>query len=603
MSAYPWMKRHKRYLSFRYIFPELAAAWIIFKRFLLRVLWFFTHPVDEFLDDLRDLLLWPFAALNTLWRWMIIGIHSFFSDLVRGIESAFAWMGGLPVWTGAAVSGVMGIILTILLFLLPAIDSSVTASISDATQPKVTPITQAAQFDIFQAPPAEPKFDPFAAPPQSHPVLPIGNFGHSQPSLQMELGRLDLPPWLKSREQMSVVSTPNRVDLQDLMQRFQVAVQYDQWAQRRFDRDQRTLAFTPYASQLGVRTTSAAPDWVQPEASVEPLNHYSTERHPTVVVEKTAPQHALIGQPMQYQLNVKNVGKEVLDSVRVREQMSDIERVSNTNPPSKIVGNTLVWDLSELQPGESRQLHIELQPNSEIQLAHKSAVQVTTRVAAVSDVRQPRPEPPRDPEPTPPPAGPAPEPPVSVLPEFIDDPEPEPLPQPEVEPMEFNPFDDLLPAEEEPATETLPPFESEPERTEESAVTEQPLRLEMFSPELVTTGGDVRTIFEIENRGGTDITDLVLAVELTEQLDHNKGPALELKIPCIAAGDVFRTRLTTEAVKDGTATLSSRLTSTATETLNAQRNVRISDEVQPPSDIVYELMPHCVPAPCGPAPF
>ena len=54
VSAYPWMKRHKRYLSFRYIFPEIAAVWITFKRFVLRLVWFFTHPVDEFLDDIRD---------------------------------------------------------------------------------------------------------------------------------------------------------------------------------------------------------------------------------------------------------------------------------------------------------------------------------------------------------------------------------------------------------------------------------------------------------------------------------------------------------------------------------------------------------------------
>ena len=218
-------------------------------------------------------------------------------------------------------------------------------------------------------------------------------------------------------------------------------------------------------------------------------------------------------------------------------------------------------------------------------------MQVTTRVAAVSDVRQPRPEP------LPEQIAPDPEPPASVLPAFIDDPEPEP--QPEAAPIDVDPFPEMIPVEEEPKEETLPLFEPEPVRIEDSAELEQPLRLEMFVPQAVATGSDLRTIFEIENKSGTDMTELVLAVELTEQLEHANGQVLELKIPRIAAGDVFRTRLTTEAVADGTATLSSRLTTPSVETLSAQRTVRISEDVQPPSDIVYEVLPHCVPAPCG----
>ncbi|MCA9024764.1 MAG: hypothetical protein KDA86_06090 [Planctomycetaceae bacterium] len=597
MSAYPWMKRHKRYLSFRYIFPEIAAGWIQFKRFLLRVLWFFTHPIDEFLDDIRDAMLWPFAVLNTLWRWLIIGIHEFLSDLVRGIETAFGWLGGLPVWTGAAVSGVMGIILTILLFLMPAITTAVPASIPPPAQPAAT--TQGIAtleilpaFDLSQPAPKEPEFDPFETPAGRQQVFPQSNLNLSLPELQMQLANLMLPAGWSSRQQISVVSTPTRIDVQELARRFGQSAIYDQWGQPRLDRIQRALNFTPYASRVGVRSTIEAPSWIQPESIVEPLDQFSTQRHPSVVIEKTIPGHAPVGQPLQYTLNVKNVGEETLDSVTVREQLSEIQRVSSTSPPAKVIGESLVWDLSELRPGERRQLQIEMQPNSEVLLTHKSAVQVTTRVAAVSNVRAPRPEPPPvalEPEPEP-------EPPASAIPQFFDEPEPMPLPQPEAEPVDQEPLPEVIPFEEEPAEEFMPQFEPEPVRIEEPV---QPLSLEMFAPQAVASGADVKTVFEVQNRGGDDIENLVLAVELTDELDHPNGHTLELKIPRISAGEVFRTRLTTEAVKNGTATLSSKVTSRAAETVSATQEVRISDDVSPSPDVVYEMFPECPPFPCG----
>ncbi len=590
MSAYPWMKRHKRYLSFRYIFPELAAGWIAFKRFLLRVLWFFTHPIDEFLDDIRDAMLWPFAALNTLWRWMVIGTHEFFSDLLRGIEMAFGWMGGLPVWTGAAVSGVMGIILTILLFLLPAINPGVTASITALAQPQAEAANVAPAFDPFQQSPAQPEYDPFEDRAPARHELPLSNFNRPLPELQMHLAQLAMPTGWNSRQQISVVSAASRVDLRDLKQRFDRTAVHDRWEQPRFDRGQRALHFTPYASRVGVRSTSVAPSWVNPESVVEPLNQFSTQRHPHVVIEKSSPKNAPVGQPLQYGLTVRNVGEETLDNVRVREQLSNIQRVSNTRPPAKVVGEALVWDLAELRPGESRQLQIEMQPNSEVLLAHKSAVQVTTRVAAVSNVRVPRPEPQ--------PVEPKSETPASVMPQFFDAPEPEPLPQPEAEaePIDQEPIPQIIPFEDEDEPEVLPQFEPEPVRIEEPV---QPLSLEMFAPQAVASGGEVRTVFEVQNRGGAEMTDLILAVELTDELDHPNGHLLELKIPRIAAGDVFRTRLTTEAVKDGTATLSSRLTNSVVDSLTAQQEVRISKDVAAPSDVVFEMLPQCHPVPCG----
>ncbi len=602
MSAYPWMKRHKRYLSFRYLFPELAAAWIQFKRVLLRILWFFTHPIDEFLDDIRDAMLWPFTALNTLWRWMVIGIHEFFTDLLHGIEMAFGWMGGLPVWTGAAVSGVMGVILTILLFLLPAIDAGVTTRIEPSAQATAELASILPSLDIDPAPaPSGKTFDPFAVQQPLTRQLPLPGINDSLPTLEMQLTRLPMPQGWSSRQQISVLSMPSKSLRHADATAFASLAWNDRWSQARLDRVRRLLDFTPYVSRVGVSSTSVSTSWVRPEPVVEPLDQYSTERHPSVVVEKSAIRTAPVGQPFTYALVVKNIGEETLDSVMVREQISDIKRVSNTEPLAKVVNDELVWDLAELRPGERRQLTVELHPNQEVALAHRSVVEVTTGVAAVSNVRRPRPEFPEPlsdplPEPDPKPlVQPEPALPEAVLPSFIEETEP----QPESVPLPQQPFPEMLPLDEEPAFDFPPQAEENSVRIEEPPAVGPTLSLEMFAPQAVAAGSDVRTVFEVHNKGPDDMSELILTVDLTEELEHAKGPTLELKIPHIAAGQVFRTRLTTEAVKNGTAKLSSRLTNATTESLTAQREVRISDDVAPPADVVYDSFPQCPPFPCG----
>jgi hypothetical protein len=627
-------QRRRRYLSFRYLFPEVVAPWLQFKRILLRVVWFFTHPIDEFLDDVRDALVWPFRAAVLLWQWMVAGVREFFADLFRGVELFFRWAGRLPVWTGSAVAGVMGIILTLLLFLFPAIsDQPQTLAISSGPVPAASQELSSAR-NLLSWSSVEPEFDPFAPTqgfPPSNPgrvqVVPTSTVG-------LYLSRLALPLGWDADRQIHVVSEPAALAPRGEWTTTGGLLARDGWDRRRLDRAQSALQFSPYSSRRGSLATGLAARWIHPEAVVDPLSPKSGRRAPSVVVEKLGPEVASVGGLMHYEMIVRNRSGEPLDHVTVREQVSDPDRISDAQPPARVEGRELVWDLASLSPGDERRLRVVLWPDRAHAIDHTTLVQVTNAVGSSVQVRRPRPEQepeaPRDTQtsasssapplmpvdlpvqsnPQPPLAEPEPPAPFEML-------LPEPLPEvdrpADVEPRELP---DEWPFDREPAP---PPVRTPPPREEveplRPSVTPPPVtrqnpppataepvelvRLDVFSPATVRTGEPVRTVFEVANLSGQDLTNLVLAVTLSDELEHQHGRVLEHRIPAVRAGETYRTQLTTNAVQDGTGQLDSKLQTRGSTRASNVRTVHIGRQFAPPMNLTGECPLPCPPMPCG----
>ncbi len=646
MSANPWMKRHKRYLSFRYIFPRVAAAGISFRRGLLRMGWFFTHSLDELLDDVRRVLRRLLAMMAQAWSGAVGTLSRFVKGLTGRIESGLHWFGRLPVWTGAAMAGIMGIVLTLLLFLLPAIQARpVPASIgSDVTSvpPAALSVTRnddVAHFVADETDEADEKnvtddaqFDPFAplpgdltvevlpqSRPEPEPFVPVPD----QPELFASWSRLSMPLGWESGRRVDVVSFPKAIPKRDGWMAFAGSDPPDGWEPSQAVRPSTNPDFSPYVPRGGNRLTSLTPRWITPEAAFGPASRVVGRRQPSVAVEKAAPQTAAVGQPFDYTLIVTNVGDEMLDSVQIRERVSAIDRVAGVEPSANVVGDSLVWDLTDLQPGERRRLQITIQADEPITLAQHTTVEVTSGVGALSEVRHPRPEPPlaepeSSPEPTPPPtqveSEPASEQPRAVLPDFGAEPaesapaEEERLtgePRPELMPWAFDSANGPPPQQEEPSPQQEPLLPSDaPAATQlsEAVAPEAPepevLAIEMSTPSAVAPGSDVRTFFVLRNRGETDLTNVVLAVELSDELQHRHGRTLELRLDRLAAGETYRTRLTTRAVQDGNARISSRVRCPDSREQTTERDVRISRNVARPTNVANDGPGGCVPVPC-----
>lgn len=638
--SYEWIRRRKRYLSFRYLFPEFVAPWIQMKRGLLRVMWFFTHPVDEFFDDLGELIAWPFVAFATGCVWVLEGIREFFKDLFWGVESFFNYLGRLPVWTGAAIAGTLGIIMTILLFFLqvasfdPVPLSTAAAStqlqvvepVALMSRPDPAPVTGDAHFDPFagQQPAAAPVWSPTIPQPAS-----IG--------LALTVDRLSLPPGWDARQRISVVSQASPVRPDQAWTHFERLNAASGWSLTRIERARRLLNFTPYVSRAGVRATQIAPSWVTTAASVSPYLPVDNRREPSVSITRTVPVSAAVGESLHYELLVSNFGEEPLDSVTVHEAVSAIDRVMDVDPPANVIDNTLVWNVTNLQPREQRRISIELRPDQLVPVSGGSTVRVKTGVAAVSYVSPPsQPAPPITPEPAPnlntfvpqpqfesqtlPPSLARPEPAVQpepppqnigmILPSFDDEPAPQAEPRsPSAEPsFTFDPVPQqtepepsfeplparrpkpapaimpLLPEDPQPAViSQSPPREQRSEATRDSNGV--PIFFEMRTPTLTTIDQSVAAVFEIRNPGQAELTNLVILVEVTEELNHQRGRILEHRVERLPPGGVYRTRLTTTAVRNGLARVRSRLTSAE----NLESTLEAEIEVAPPQKPATEL--------------
>lgn len=585
--SYEWIRRRQRDLSFRYLFPEIAAPWIQCRRGMLRVLWFFTHPVDEFFETLGEIIAWPFVALATLFAWMSTGVREFFGDLLHGIVALFRSLGQLPVWTGSAIAGALGVILTTLLFYPPLIQfRPVTVSISSTAKtvsdrPRQLPIPQP-EAHVDDA------FDPFAGAGAAPSPQPAWRPEPSPPSLtdlSVHFERLSMPLGWDSRRRTDVVSTSTHLPPAHFGTAGESSFAADGWSLARRERTDDPRQFIPYVSRLGVHSTHTAPRWVRVAEDVDPHSQVDSRRQPAVRISRSAPTTATAGGALKYELIVRNLGTEPLDNVTVREAVSALDRVLDVHPPASVIGDSLVWNITNLMPRAEHRLAIELWPDQLRPVTGGSTVQVTTGVAAVSRIAAPRPQPliitPEPPEElmviTPPPQT---EPPAQhqapetqdfglVLPSFDDEPPPfepqSPAPAPlfslDSEPAPF--------PRRPPGILPFAPGDDEPAITPASAIEESeieapegvPIHFEMRTPKLVPRDAPVPAVFEIRNPGPAELTDLVIQVQMTNELRHERGSNLQHRIGRLAAGEVYRTRLTTTAVQDGTARLRSTLTS------------------------------------------
>jgi hypothetical protein len=619
--SYEWIRRRKRYLSFRYLFPELVAPWIQLKRGALRVVWFFTHPIDEFIEDLGELIAWPFVTLAKLCAWMLEGVRQFFVDLFSGIESFLRYLGRLPVWTASAIAGALGIIMTILLFFLqvasfePVPLSAGAATQTEQARPVV--VVPADEKPAWRPQPlVDTNFDAFAGTPAPQPEPEPEQWRPDPPpaqaGIELELTRLTLP--FAARERIDVVSLPPQADLSRAWNHFERMSAATGWSPTRGGAQGSARQFTPYVIRQPLRNVPLSAGAVRAGSSVSPFAQVQNNRQPAVSITRTAPSSASVGGALSYELLVRNQGLEPLDSVLVHERVSAIERVMNVEPPAHIVDDALVWRVHDLQPREERRLTIELRPDQLVPVAGGSIVQVKTAVAALSRVSAPLPqappitETPREelnvflPEPDPAPQRTQPEPLPEpegqfglILPTFHDEPEPEPQVEPEPE-LQFEPpaaFEPVLPeavAQEPAPAEPMLPLDR-PAREKSAPATQWrervqtargkggvPIFFEMRTPRNVSVEKPVATVFEIRNPGAAPLTDLVILVEVTDELDHKKGRILEHRIEKLAPGGVYFTRLTTTAIRDGKA----RVRSTLTSAENLESRLEAEIEVRRP---------------------
>jgi len=78
-------------------------------------------------------------------------------------------------------------------------------------------------------------------------------------------------------------------------------------------------------------------------------------------VEVLGPDRSLLGQPLAYEIVVRNVGRQAIAELHVEEPVPTDARIQKADPPAVRQGDRLIWDLPYLEVGGERRLKVELE--------------------------------------------------------------------------------------------------------------------------------------------------------------------------------------------------------------------------------------------------
>jgi uncharacterized repeat protein (TIGR01451 family) len=106
-------------------------------------------------------------------------------------------------------------------------------------------------------------------------------------------------------------------------------------------------------------------------------------QEPRLVIEKTAPAKAVLGQPVIYTIMIRNVGGSPASQVVVEDRIPRGARLVGTAPRAELIDRRLLWkNIGTLQPNEDRKISIKLIPEEEGPIGSVAKVSFAAEVAA-----------------------------------------------------------------------------------------------------------------------------------------------------------------------------------------------------------------------------
>ncbi|MCC7419202.1 MAG: DUF11 domain-containing protein [Planctomycetaceae bacterium] len=113
-------------------------------------------------------------------------------------------------------------------------------------------------------------------------------------------------------------------------------------------------------------------------------------QRPQLKIEKLAPPNAVIGQPLVYNILIKNLGETAAHDVVVEDRIPKGTELQGTIPRAELVDKTLVWKLGAMQPGEEKKIAVKVTPISEGQIGSIATVNFVAEVGAKTMITAPK---------------------------------------------------------------------------------------------------------------------------------------------------------------------------------------------------------------------
>ncbi|MBX3442289.1 MAG: hypothetical protein KF774_07765 [Planctomyces sp.] len=460
----------------RHLFPEFVAPWIQCKRLRLRAIWLFTTPIRI-----------------------------------------------TPLWTTSVVFGIVGVMLTILLFRHTA---EVQAAAPD---PKLPPIP-------VPQPSALAEFPASVGDPESVGLLEVDD---TPSPFVASLDWTALNRFWNQAEQITLTSAGGTASHATAPAwSFAPA---DGWtAARAFLASRMGEDFTPY--QYFARAWDerlATPRTVSSDLPGDPAS--DGIREPQISVVREAPSAAL-GQSWTYIIAVRNQGRETLEDLVVTERVTALDRIERTEPPARMSDDALHWTIEQLSPGQERLFQITLFPGAAGEIDSQTDVRTTVAVSSVTRVEEPA--------------------------------------QQAISSIPMSP----APVEAAPVLRAAPPVEPASNVQEAGA---PDLRVTADLPTRVRAGEEISSVFVIRNVGTGDAEDVVLTLVVPANLEHHKGRLIEHRISRLRPGETRRAQFRAIARETGEASVDGKLTcvQNATATFFGRVEIVAPPEVSAPGSI------------------
>jgi len=139
-----------------------------------------------------------------------------------------------------------------------------------------------------------------------------------------------------------------------------------------------------------VQDRGTAPENLPSDSAGQSNDNPTGRQEPGVSLEWVGPPTTKIGQPVTYQIIVKNVNSCPVHQVIVRNRVPAGVTVQGTEPRAFNEGNVWLWDLGTLQPHQEKRLDMQLLPEIRGDLSCQATVTLTGSTIARVRVREPK---------------------------------------------------------------------------------------------------------------------------------------------------------------------------------------------------------------------
>ena len=111
---------------------------------------------------------------------------------------------------------------------------------------------------------------------------------------------------------------------------------------------------------------------------------------PSLSIEKLSPKEIQVGEPADFQIVLRNVGRVAVDDVQVFDQIPEgTEFISATPAPSQKSNNQLNWDVGTLSPGVEKRINVKLKPTKPGEIGSVAQYTFAARSSMRTRVTQP----------------------------------------------------------------------------------------------------------------------------------------------------------------------------------------------------------------------